>query len=876
MDRRTFLKVAGAAAGATALSAAPLTAFADELASVEEPEEEAASSSGKWVMSSCQGCTSNCSVRVYVKDGRATKVEGNPNNKGNHGVVCPAALLALQQLYDPDRLKYPMKRTNPNKGRGEDPGFVPISWDEAMDEICDKLMELRKNKETHKLVFCKGRSTGISDVFYKAFPEIYGTPNHIGHSPMCAEVEKFASGVTCGYWDYHDYDLNHTKYIIMWGTDPLSMNRQIGNAISTFATVKKNATTVVIDPRLSSTAAKADQWLPVIPGTDGALASAMAHVILKEGLWNKEFVGDFKDGINYFAHGVPLDESLWQQYGKYRDGAMVYPDGPSSSDEFWFEEKYTHGVCRWWNLELHDKTPEWAAEITGVDADTITKIARDFAAQKNKAISWVSRGVSMTPRGAYTCMACFALNGLVGSYEAEGGLLRSSTAKTGSLADMYVYKDSTAKSALKKAKVDQRAFMEYMSIKEGKASSQYNTSRLADAILDEDPYDVKMMIWYWNNFAYSCPGAQRWEKALAKVPYFVHITTHASETSMFADIVLPAKHHMFEAPGFVKNKQNLYTYLSIQQECVDTLFEAKNDETEISWMLAEKLKEKGFSKLYDYYSIECHDSYGGNRPTNAQEFGEAVVKRYTQPAWDPSAAAGGDDLKKWSDFKKNGVWNSDRVTYKKHYSDFGTHTGKFEFYSETLREILLKYANTYKTDVNHLMEVGNYQARDGLAFVPHYEEPYRLGDEDEYPFIFVDHRSRLNREGRTANTTWYQDFKDSDPGDEAWDDVLKMNPADMKKLGLADGDAIKVSSVTGEVTVHAKGWEGTRPGVVVKCYGQGHWAYGRVASEDFKRGIARGGNNNELMPAEYDHLTSCVSYHGGFTRVAVEKVRSNS
>ncbi|MDR1184953.1 MAG: molybdopterin-dependent oxidoreductase [Coriobacteriales bacterium] len=870
MDRRAFLKIA-AVSCTTALAGEQLVAFADEAPSVEEAAASSASE-GKWVMSSCQGCTSNCAVQVYVENGRAIKVEGNPNAKGNHGTVCSNAMLALQQLYDPDRVKCPMRRTNTKKGRGEAPGFVPISWDEALNEIADKLLDLRNNGEAHKLAVAKGRSTGIADVFHKALPEIYGTPNRFSHGSICAEAEKLPNYVMAGYWDYHDYDLLHAKYFIMWGTDPVSSNRQIANVISAFGAMRENATIVVVDPRLSATAAKADKWLPVIPGTDGALASAIAHVILREGLWNKEFVGGFKDGINYFAQGVPLDESLWQQYGKYRDEYMVYPGGLSSSDEYWFDELKTHGVCRWWNLELYDKTPEWAAEITGIDAAEIEEIARGFATQKNKAISWISPGVCMTARGCYSGMACFALNGLVGSYETEGGVLRSASIGTGNLADMYAYKDSKARSGLKKAKADQRGFYEFMSIENHEVGHNQNTNRIADAILEDKPYGIKMMISYWNNWVYSCTGSQRWEEALTKLPYLVHITTNPSEMSQFADIVLPAKHHMFEAWGFVKNKQNMYGYLSIEQPCVETLFDARNEETEIAWALAEKLKEKGWNNLYDYYSIECHDPYGGNRPTNAEEFEVAVVKRFTQPAWDPSAPAGGDDLKKWSDFVKNGVWNSDRLTYKKHWSDFGTKTGKFEFYSETLKDILLKHADTYKTSVNELMEAMNYQARDGLCFVPHYEEPVRHGDEIEYPFIFSEHRSRLNREGRSANTTWYQEFKDSDPGDDAWSDVLKINPSDMRALGMEDGDQISVSSPSGSIEVIAKAWEGTRPGVVIKCYGQGHWAYGRVAASDYAKAKPRGANNNEILPAEWEHITSSTARHGGVTRVRVEKV----
>src|SRR5690606_11308073 len=141
----------------------------------------------------------------------------------------------------------------------------------------------------------------------------------------------------------------------------------------------------VIDPRLSATAAKADEWLPVIPGEDGALAVAMAHVILVEGLWSREFVGDFEDGQNRFIPGQTVDESL-------------------------FKEVRTSGLVRWWNLELKARTPEWAAEKCGIEAEQTRRVAIGFAKAAPRAISWLSPGASMQPRGAYAAMATHALN----------------------------------------------------------------------------------------------------------------------------------------------------------------------------------------------------------------------------------------------------------------------------------------------------------------------------------------------------------------------------------------------------------------------------------------------------------------------------------
>ena len=143
---------------------------------------------------------------------------------------------------------------------------------------------------------------------------------------------------------------------------------------------------------------------------------------------------------------------------------------------------------------------------------------------------------------------------------------------------------------------------------------------------------------------------------------------------------------------------------------------------------------------------------------------------------------------------------------------------------------------------------------------------------DEYPFDIIDYKSRLNREGRSANLAWYQEFKKVDAGDVSWDDVLKMNPADGVKFGLKTGDTVKVSSVAGSIVVTLKLWEGVRPGTVAKCYGQGHWAYGRMASKDYAKSRARGGNINDILVDDYDRLSGASARNGGFTGVKIQKV----
>lgn len=114
-------------------------------------------------------------------------------------------------------------------------------------------------------------------------------------------------GYTQGLFSYRDYDLGNTKCVVFWGTDPFSSNRQVPNVISKLGVLQKNGTLITVDPRLSTAAAKSKEWLPILPGTDGALANAIAHVLLTEGLWHKEFVGDFENGKNLFVSGKTVD-----------------------------------------------------------------------------------------------------------------------------------------------------------------------------------------------------------------------------------------------------------------------------------------------------------------------------------------------------------------------------------------------------------------------------------------------------------------------------------------------------------------------------------------------------------------------------------------
>ncbi len=840
VTRKTLVKGAAAAGAAIAVK----SVFGPMLRAFAETTRSAQPESGQWKPTTCQGCTSWCAIQAYVEDGRVIRVRGNPNSKVNVGECCSKSHLAIQQVYDPDRLKTPMKRTNAKKGRNEDPKFVPISWDEALNTIADKIMELRNNNETYKYMLMRGRYSYMRDILYDRMTKIIGSPNNISHSAICAEAEKFGPYYTEGLWDYRQYDVLNARYIILWGADPLSANRQVSNYLSKWGDVIDNAGVAVIDPRFSASAAKADEWLPIAPGEDGALAVAIAHILLTEGLWYKDFVGDFVDGVNKFIPGQDVVEED-------------------------FVEKHTNGLVKWWNLELKGKTAEWAAEKTGLSADQIRRVAIAYGKAAPHAICWVGGGPAMQVRGGYTCMATHALNGLVGSVDNVGGTLKANKEYTLSFPKPDKFMDDVAKAGQKHKKIDQRGTKGFPALKQGKPGGGVVTNNAADGILNEDPNEIKVAIAYMNNFAFSCPQPERWERALAKIPFLVHITTHAAEFTHFADIVLPSTHHAFEKWGYVKSFANAYRHVTLLQPVIEPVWDVKIDETEVPWALAEKLAQRGFDNLLNHYK-EYKDPETGKAPTNEKEFALYALKYATQKLWDPAKYEGGDRFDGWEDFRSTGVWNSSPYPFRKRWGHMDTKTKKFEFYSETLKAALTSHADKHETTVDDILDICKYQARGEQAFIPHYEEPYMWGDSKEYPFVHVDYKSRLNREGRTANCLWYQSLKDLDPGDEPWDDVAKLHPDDAKKLGINNGDRVKLISKTGEIECTAKLWEGVRPGTVSKCYGQGHWAYGRVAAKQFGK-VARGGNNNTIIPADYDRLSGSTAFYG-ITRLKVVKL----
>lgn len=802
VSRRDFLKTSG-----TALAGAFIIPHLDFRFLVPNPQ--AASQETTWVASGCNGCVGWCPLRVRVVGGKAVKIEGNPNSRWTRGKLCPRGLLNLQIIYDPDRVKKPLKRTNPKKGRDEDPKWVEITWDEAITTIAAKMKELRDKGAPEKFALFRGRYTALdADILYTRLVKSYGSPNSISHSALCSETDKSGNWYARGEYAYSAFDYENTNYILAFGTPFLESQRPTTATLAAWPRGRRGkavrARTVVVDPRFSVTAARADEWLPINPGTDGALALGIAHEILITGLWDRKFVGDFKEATKTFVTGQAVAEEDWS-------------------------DAYTIGLVKWWNLFLKDFPAEEAAKKTGIPAETIKRIAREFATTK-PAVTTRGRGAGAWPgNGTYNIYAIYALNGLVGSVEVNGGINHYPSVSFSPEA-VPLDLDDAATAGSKKPRVDEKGTMKF-------PQADVITNNVADNILKDFPYPVEMALAYWVNFTFSAPGSKRWEEALKKIPFVAHHTTHISEFSMYSDIILPAKTYLEKwSAGSPAGGSNLYSGITLYQPVISPLYDTRS-EVELAIALGKKLGES-------YPSIKkSFDGIGGTYGDTA----EGYTRSRTEIFW--KNLPGG-----WEELKAKGTVNVGPYKFK---TEFSTPSKKFEFSSGTLKKL---FADKKVTDTD--LAVYRIKGRGELVYVPHYEEPTFIGDSTKYPLVLITYKNQLNQEGRSANTPWAQEMYQNPLYGMGWTNLAEINPDSANKYGIAEGDAIYVESEVGTIKAIAKISEGIHPEVVAICYGQGHWAYGKWAKD-------KGANPNEITGVMYEHITGMAAYFN--TRVKISK-----
>ena len=294
----------------------------------------------KLVKSFCYSCPWNCPTEVYVRDNKVVYVKGNEDAPNNIGTRCSKGMASWWMTQDPDRLKYPMLRTNAKGQHGE---FKRISWDEAFTFIADKLKSIAE-KHGPEAVALTCHHDPNTQFYRHLLGDLYGSPNMYTHTSGC-EMDRRSACLTLFGHVFPMHDFANSKYIVLWGMNMLGANQGLFESRAVLEAKKRGAKIIVIDPSFTETAQKANEWIPINPGTDGAMALAMCQHIIANGLHDKEFVKKFCEGFDGF-----------------RD-----------------------------HLKDNGYTPEWAAEICGVDAETIKRLAREFATTK-PAMSAIFKG----------------------------------------------------------------------------------------------------------------------------------------------------------------------------------------------------------------------------------------------------------------------------------------------------------------------------------------------------------------------------------------------------------------------------------------------------------------------------------------------------
>ncbi len=401
-----------------------------------------------WIPSTCSVCYNQCGIRVHRVDGTVVKIEGNPDSPLGLGRLCPKGLAGIMMLYDPHRLNVPLKRTNPQKGIGIDPGWEQITWEEALEIVTDKLRRIRQ-EDPRRLVMtgCIPSMTPLNFGIATFMPAFGSSNVFISNGHQCGNAEHLLAGTLHAAVTTNP-DLDYCNYLLMFGCH---CGTAAYYAFTTMAQKMADARArgmklVVVDPMLNAGAEKADEWLPIRPGTDGALALAILHVLLNErGLYDAPYLKHHtnapyliqSDGT--YVRDPETDKPLvWDPAGTC---ARPYDSHP---EDYALEGSYqVNGIdCQpaFALLKQHIEryTPEYAADVTTIPAQTIRRIAVEFgeAARIGSTITIDGQELPLRPaavvyfKGAHghnhawlTSLAIELLVEVVGASNVPGGLM---------------------------------------------------------------------------------------------------------------------------------------------------------------------------------------------------------------------------------------------------------------------------------------------------------------------------------------------------------------------------------------------------------------------------------------------------------------------
>jgi anaerobic selenocysteine-containing dehydrogenase len=479
LSRRCFLSfVIGGAAGTT-LSPLPWKLMDDVSIWSQNwpwtpvpPDGEAS-----FVDSTCTLCPGGCGLSVRRIDERVVKIEGLAGHPINSGGLCMLGLSGAQLLYSPTRVKTPLKRAG-ERGQGR---WEAISWDDAIKEVTGKLADIRKQGQPQSVACLAGTDKGTVSQLLQRLMTAYGSPNFI-RMPSIEDAYAAALKLTHGVDGYVGTDVEQADLILSFGCALLDGYGSPVRMIQANSRWKTDHVKLIqIEPRLSNTAAKADQWVALAPGSESDLALAMAQVIISQGRYNRAFVDNQTEGFAALAQML--------------------------------NEKYT---------------PEAVAGLVGVENKTITDLALQFS-KARRPLALLGRGKGQGPGSLKGALAVQILNALMGNLNQPGGVF--ALAPFDYIQWPQVAKDRIAGTGLQTARMDDAGTAQYPHI-------GHLAHRFIQAV-GSGAASVKALLVAEANPCFALPDTAAVKAAFDKIEFVVSFTSIMDETALQADLILP-------------------------------------------------------------------------------------------------------------------------------------------------------------------------------------------------------------------------------------------------------------------------------------------------------------------------------------------------
>ena len=781
----------------------------------------------KWIPSTCGMCLHGCGILVQVRDGVALKIEGDPSNPDNLGKLCPKGNAGLARLYDSTRVLKPMKRTNPQKGPGIDPKWVPISWDEAYEIVARELGKIRAD-DPRKLLCAIG---DFQRILLWGWPAVFGSPNcfsSVGN--YCGGSYHPTNGMIDGsFAGINDYE--HCNYWIQVGSgDGFSSHLHFSGSAKRMADARMRGMKVVtLDPHMSVSAAKADEWIPILPGTDRAFVLGMAYVLIHElKQYDHEFLRDRtnapylvrRDGN--FLRDAEGRAMVWNlKLAAPQPWNTVAPDDVALDGEYQVSGLNFRTGFRVWADLLCDHTPERMSEVSTVPADTIRRIAREFveAAQigatikiegktyplRPAAINFY-RGAQSHANGLFDNLAFKLVNMLVGNLDIPGGHLGVPLDHRGFL--IHEGEDGMVKPEPHqlhpappfKYPPDSTHLMEWFPL--GFDAGQLNAETIFNPERFGLTYTPEAMLMYHSNPLWNLPETDKLEKIMARMKFVVAIDIQRTESTEWADVFLP-DHTFLESYLLTCLEPPVVTGHSLRQPVVEPVGDTK-DAYEILTEIAERI---GFRD--DWNDLLNVVTGFIAKPKYLLD----PEKRYSvEELWDRYAQSiyGDDKGLEW--FKKNG--HSVRYrTAEETYLPFGSLRIPFyfEFIKRTGDDLRQKFEQIGMKD----WPLDNYQP------LPFWKNSQVIEDgKAGYPFYAITFKEALHTFANTLVMPWLSEVSEKD----AVHSGILVNSVTAAQLGITTGNRIRLQSPAGSIEGRAQVVEGIHPQVfgvsnaITRCF----------------------------------------------------------